>query len=122
MCLVDLTGQDRDLPGLGRQKQPQPQPNVAENVELEEVLPWKVGFSETSGIRNKCVSGRSHERHLKLSDTGRHFALRFTLCRTQFCMRLLFCELIGGKLLFLLISFVKRIQSDVQDVVRRDAK
>ena len=52
MCLVDLTGQNRDLPGLNRQKQ---LPSITENIELDEILPWKVGFSETSGIRNKCV-------------------------------------------------------------------
>jgi len=53
VCLVDLTGQDRELPGLNRQKQ---LASISESMELEEFLPWKVGFSETSGMRNKCVS------------------------------------------------------------------
>jgi len=52
VCLVDLTGQNRELPGLSR---PKKLPTVAEDIQLEEILPWKVGFSETSGIRNKCV-------------------------------------------------------------------
>ena len=55
VCLVDLTGQDRELPGLNRQKQKQ-LPVIAENIELDEILPWKVGFSETSGIRNKYAA------------------------------------------------------------------
>jgi len=60
---VDLTGQNRDLPGLNRQKQ---LPSITENVELDEVLPWKVGFSETSGIRNKYVLTKQSEMLLEL--------------------------------------------------------
>ena len=47
VCLVDLTGQNRDLPGLKRSSR------VADDDDLDTTIPWKVGFSETSGIRNK---------------------------------------------------------------------
>ena len=47
VCLVDLTGQNRTLPGLGRRTL-----DLYED-EIDPSQAWKVGFSETSGIRNK---------------------------------------------------------------------
>jgi hypothetical protein len=52
VCLVDLTGQNRQLPGLVQKNN---LPSIDEHQELDVALPWKVGFSETSGNRNKCV-------------------------------------------------------------------
>lgn len=49
VCLVDSSGQNRVLPGLHNRK---PKP-VTVDSETDPFLPWKVGFSETSGIRNK---------------------------------------------------------------------
>ena len=50
VCLVDLTGQDRLLPGLGQK------PTSIEEEHIEDgSMPWKVGFAETSGVRNKLV-------------------------------------------------------------------
>ena len=49
ICLVDATGQNRALPGLKRQSR------TYEDDEMDLNIPWKVGFSETSGIRNKYV-------------------------------------------------------------------
>jgi len=101
VCLVDLTGQNRELPGLNRQKQ---LPSISENVELEEILPWKVGFSETSGMRNKCVCSSS--TLLRISSV--YFYLRsltalhcvrtqrdqqcFAVCRCSFVSSCVFCE------------------------------
>ena len=50
VCLVDLTGQNRRLPGLGSRRE------VHREVQTDEMdpnSPWKAGFSETSGTRNK---------------------------------------------------------------------
>lgn len=50
VCLVDLTGQNRSLPGLNKL------PMQCDDTDgLDPSLPWKTGFSETSGIRNKSV-------------------------------------------------------------------
>ncbi len=51
MCLVDTTGQGRSLPGLKRHELPP----VAEDDQTDPSMPWKVGFSETAGSRNKSV-------------------------------------------------------------------
>ncbi len=52
VCLVDLTGQNRKLPGLPSRKA-DPEPEELEEGDLDESTPWKAGFSETSGSRNK---------------------------------------------------------------------
>ena len=49
VCLVDSSGQNRVLPGLHR-RAPRPE---SRDYETDPDLAWKVGFSETSGIRNK---------------------------------------------------------------------
>ena len=51
VCLVDLTGQNRKLPGLSRKVNVFP--DAPEESDLDESTPWKAGFSETSGSRNK---------------------------------------------------------------------
>ena len=48
---MDLTGQNRKLPGLSRKVNAPP--DVPEESDLDESTPWKAGFSETSGSRNK---------------------------------------------------------------------
>ena len=54
VCLVDSSGQNRVLPGLHR-RAPRPT-SAAADYETDPGLAWKVGFSETSGIRNKLVA------------------------------------------------------------------
>ena len=49
LCLVDLTGQNRDLPGIKRRSAAM----HSDGEDADASIPWKVGFSETSGNRNK---------------------------------------------------------------------
>ena len=54
VCLVDSSGQNRALPGLHRRPRPD---SASTEQETDPSLAWKVGFAETSGIRNKlCVA------------------------------------------------------------------
>lgn len=53
VCLVDLTGQNRGLPGLTGRTFPDPLDDPADH---DPTLPWKVGFSISPGWRNKlCI-------------------------------------------------------------------
>ena len=51
ICLVDLTGQNRLLPGLVQRRRR----TIDSEDEDADSVAWKVGFSETSGMRNKYV-------------------------------------------------------------------
>lgn len=78
MCLIDLTGQNREFPGLNRELPGQNRElpglvdgrdqgevtgggnsrqrrlqSIDELLESDFLHPWKVGFSETAGSRNK---------------------------------------------------------------------
>lgn len=72
VCLVDLTGQNRLLPGLKSKRKGSrsdrssvvnseaPRSTMTSrstDMDMDPDIPWKVGFSETSGMRNKlCVA------------------------------------------------------------------
>jgi len=53
ICLVDVTGQDRPLPGLGLKTRLADIDHQSPDVGAGS--PWKVGFSECRGIQNRCV-------------------------------------------------------------------
>ena len=76
VCLVDLTGQNRLLPGLSLKRKSgggggaaivdvPAAPSVhhssqATDIDMEPDIPWKMGFSETAGMRNKWVVSHYH--------------------------------------------------------------
>jgi len=51
ICLVDVTGQDRPLPGLGMKARPTSADELTSDVNG---AAWKVGFSECRGDQNRC--------------------------------------------------------------------
>lgn len=54
ICLVDISGQNRHVPSLPQRNQVT---NLDDSLSLDSSVPWKVGFSETAGIRDTlCIT------------------------------------------------------------------
>lgn len=51
ICLVDVTSQDRPLPGLDVKTRPSSTDDQSPDVDG---APWKIGFSECRGKQNRC--------------------------------------------------------------------